>query len=77
MKKVHLRLISAAFLSVFVLAACGGEDTSGDENGNGNNGDGDSENGTSEGNGGTLIFARGGDSVSLIRLLLRTGNRLE
>lgn len=65
MKKVHLRLISAAFLSVFVLAACGGEDTGGEENDNGNNGNGDSENGTSEGNGGTLIFARGGDSVSL------------
>lgn len=66
MKKARLRLISTAFLSVFVLAACGGEDTGGEGNGNGNNGTDNNGNGVEEAEeGGTLIFARGGDSQGL------------
>ncbi|MFP7287843.1 ABC transporter substrate-binding protein [Shouchella clausii] len=62
MKKAKMPLFSAALLAVFVLGACGGDETGTDGNGTGeqnNNG------GEESSSGGTLIFARGGDSQSL------------
>ncbi|WP_317906872.1 ABC transporter substrate-binding protein, partial [Bacillus subtilis] len=60
MKKAKMPLFSAALLAVFVLGACGGDETSTDGNGEQNNNGGEESS-----SGGTLIFARGGDSQSL------------
>ncbi|MFB4213878.1 ABC transporter substrate-binding protein [Shouchella sp. JSM 1781072] len=62
MKKTKMNLISVSCLGLLLLAACGGdEDTSSDGNSDTN----DNGNGTEQADGGTLIFARGGDSQGL------------
>ena len=64
MKKKRLLVVLVAMLVSIVLAACGG---SGEKSS-----DGDSNKGDSEG-GGTLIFGRGGDSVSLDPIAVTDG----
>lgn len=64
MKKKSLLVVLVAMLVSIVLAACGG---SGEKSS-----DGDSNKGDSEG-GGTLIFGRGGDSVSLDPITVTDG----